>query len=58
MTLRKLSDKEIKTINGGTGTGYPFPITTFLAVGILDTLGNIKALAGYAVGATLGLLGF
>jgi len=45
MTLRNLSDKEIKTINGGGlinacpyGCGFRFPLTNV----ILHTLENIK----------------
>ena len=42
MTLKKLSDKEIKTRNGGvavfSGSGFGFPIIC----GILQTLENAK----------------
>jgi len=54
MTLRNLSDKEIKTINGGVG--YEFPITTFLVGGILDIALNLKNFATYAVNAALSVL--
>jgi len=42
MILKDLSDKEIKTINGGTG--YEFPFTSFVVFGILGALQNLKDL--------------
>ena len=53
MTLRNLSDKEIKTINGGF---YTFPITTFLVGGILDTALNLKNLVTNTVNGVLSVL--
>jgi len=47
MTLKDLSDKEIKTINGGTG--YEFPIIR----GVIDTLKDVINL----VNRYLGLVG-
>ena len=54
MTLRNLSDKEIKTINGGTG--YDFQITGFFLAHALGTLGNLKNLIIGAWDSSLGLL--
>ena len=54
MTLRNLSDKQIKTINGGAG--YEFPIATSLLGGIFGTLGNLKNLATYAWNGALSVL--
>ena len=54
MTLRKLSDKEIKTIYGG----YAFPITNFFIGEILGTAYNLKNLTIAAVNSTVGLFMF
>ena len=53
MTLRNLSDKEIKTINGG---GYIFPITTAILTTIFGTAENLITLTKYAINTSLTLL--
>jgi len=54
MTLRNLSDKEIKTINGGMG--YEFPITQIILGGILGTIQNMIDIAKVAINVPLGML--
>ena len=58
MTLRNLSDKEIKTINGGTGTtcGWGFSLTSRLLGFTLCTLQNAKDITQTAYNGFLGLL--
>ena len=60
MTLKNLSDKEIKTINGGSGTGttcgWGFPLTSRLLDFTLCTLQNAKDITQTAYNGFLGLL--
>jgi len=42
MTLRNLSDKEIKTINGGDSCFYECGIPFYLTCALLNTLENAK----------------
>ena len=60
MTLRNLSYKEIKTINGGSSGGadlaFTFPILRFFGYGILDTLYNLKGINKNIYNGAVGLL--
>ena len=54
MTLRNLSDKEIKTINGGVG--YTFPITTAILMTIFGTAETLINITQSAINTSLALL--